>query len=290
MTIAEQRKANQEKFIYASDIPTFDVTKPLPPTVLPSLKWQYNFKCSVYGIGLVRPIITAPNLKSGGTELNAVPYLIPNLTRLRPDKFSDEFFVERRLNGFSPGKLKRVENQPWQYFIRYDFSDVTVDANGILPRFIEARFCLDGQQLQVHSIEFILHGEREIKNFTPRDQDWEWAKKLFRCAEFVLHETVAHLGGTHLNIDQYAMAYYRNVVNNRIIELLEPHFEGLLSINQQGLAELVGSEGNEGVVPQLTVLNIQDTQRILVAELKTLTYRNWSPRTRTLPDYTPYVS
>ena len=57
MTIAEQRKANQEKFIYASDIPTFDVTKPLPPTVLPSLKWQYNFKCSVYGIGLVRPII-----------------------------------------------------------------------------------------------------------------------------------------------------------------------------------------------------------------------------------------
>ena len=285
MTVAEERKANQEKFIYAADIPTFDVTKPLPPTVLPSLKWQYNFKCSVYGIGLVRPIITAPNLKSGGTELNAVPYLIPNLTRLRPDKFSDEFFVERRLNGFSPGKLKRVENKPWQYFIRYDFSDVTVDANGILPRFIEARFCLDGQQLQVHSIEFILHGEREVKNLTPRDQDWEWAKKLFRCAEFVLHETVAHLGGTHLNIDQYAMAYYRNVVNSPIIELLEPHFEGLLSINQQGLAELVGTEGNEGVVPQLTVLNIQDTQRILVAELKTLTYRNWSPRKSTLPDY-----
>ncbi|MEH2192193.1 MAG: lipoxygenase family protein [Nostoc sp.] len=285
MTVYEQRKANQEKFIYASNIPTFDVTKPLPPTVLPSTKWQYNFKVSLYGLGGVRQILAAPNLKSGGTELNTISYLTPNLTRLRPDKFSDEFFVERRLNGFSPGKLKRVENQPWQYAIRYDFSGVSVDANGILPQFIEARFCLDGQQLHVHSIEFILHGETEIQNLTPRDQNWEWAKKLFRSAEFVLHETVAHLGSTHLNIDQYAMAYYRNVVNNPIIELLEPHFEGLLSINQQGLSELVGSEAKEGVVPQLTALNFQDTQKILVEALKTLTYRNWSPRSHTLPDY-----
>ncbi|MCC5630073.1 hypothetical protein LC613_19355 [Nostoc sphaeroides CHAB 2801] len=285
MTVSEQRKANQEKFIYASNIPTFDVTKPLPPTVLPSIKWQYNFKSSLYGLGGVRQILTAPNLKSGGTELNTISYLIPNLTRLRPDKFSDEFFVERRLNGFSPGKLKRVENQPWQYVIRYDFSGVSVDPNGILPQFIEARFCLDGQQLHVHSIEFILHGETKIQNLSPSDQDWEWAKKLFRSAEFVQHETVAHLGGTHLNIDQYAMAYYRNVVNNPIIELLEPHFEGLLSINQQGLSELVGSETKEGVVPQLTALNYQDTQKILVEGLQTLTYRNWSPRSHTLPDY-----
>ena len=133
MTVSEQRKANQAKFIYASDMPTFDVTKPLPPTVQPSSKWEYNFKLSLYGLGGVDEILSAPNLKSGGTEINMVSYLIPNLTRLRPDKFSDEFFVERRLNGFSPGKLKRVENQPWQYIIRYDFSGVRVEGNGFYP-------------------------------------------------------------------------------------------------------------------------------------------------------------
>lgn len=104
----------------------------------------------MFGLGGVSPLLTTQ--KALQKELSAVTYLIPNLTRLRPDKFSDEFFVERRLNGFNPGQLKRVEQQPRQYVIRYDFNDVTVDRNGILPKIIEARFCLDGQQLHPHSI------------------------------------------------------------------------------------------------------------------------------------------
>ncbi len=268
-----------------ANLPTFDSTKELPPTVLQTPKWQFNFKTSFIGLLAVKPLLTTPTQKAGQMELNAVTFMPPNLTRLRPDKFSDEFFVERRLNGFNPGQLKRVEQQPWQYVSQFNFSDVKVDPNGILPKMISARFCLNDRQLYPHSIEYILHGETQTQTQRPGDLEWEWAKKLYRCTEFLSHEIRSDLGGTHLNMEQYAMAYYRNVSNNPIVDLLEPHFEGLLPINKQGLVELVGVESNDGLVPGLTSLNLQDTNRILLEEVTRLTYRNWSPRQQTLPDY-----
>ncbi|MDY6901140.1 MAG: lipoxygenase family protein, partial [Cyanobacteriota bacterium] len=275
----------KDLFIYASDVPTYDSTKELPSTVQPTRHWEFNFYMSAIGLKAVKPLLTLPTFTKGHLELSGVDYLSPNLTRLRPDKYSDEFFVERRLNGFNPGQFQKVENQPWQYIIRYEFKDVKVDENGILPQYIEARFCLDGQKLNPHSIEYLLYDETETQNYKPGDRDWEWSKKLFRNAEFVSHELRSHLGATHLNMDQYAMAYYRNIDKNPIKQLLDPHFEGLLKIDQEGINVLIGNEAKEGKVPSLTCLNYDDTQRLLKEGLKYLTYRNWSPRKQTLPDY-----
>jgi linolenate 9R-lipoxygenase len=275
----------KEQFIYANGFPTFDSTKELPASVQPTRHWEFNFYTSAIGLKAVKPLLTIPTQNNGHLELSAASYLPPNLTRLNPDKYSDEFFVERRLNGLNPGQMQRVENQPWQYIIRYEFKDVKVDDNGILPQYIEARFCLDGKKLNPHSIEYLLYDETENQNNKPGDRDWEWAKKLFRNAEFVSHELRTHLGATHLNMDQYAMAYYRNIDKNPIKQLLHPHFEGLLKIDQQGINVLIGDEANEGTVPSLTCLNYQDSQRLLKENLKYLTYRNWSPRKQTLPDY-----
>ncbi|MEL6164204.1 MAG: lipoxygenase family protein, partial [Cyanobacteria bacterium J06628_3] len=278
-------KNPKQQFIYADGFPTFDSTKELPQTVQPTRHWQFNFLTSQIGLKAVQELLTIPTQNNGQLQLTAATYLPPNLTRLNPDKYSDEFFVERRLNGFNPGQMKRVENQPWQYIIRYEFKDAQVDDNGILPQYIEARFCLDGEKLNPHSIEYLLYGDTETQNQKPGDSDWEWSKKLFRNAEFVSHELRTHLGATHLNMDQYAMAYYRNIDKNPIKQLLHPHFEGLLKIDQQGINVLIGDEANEGTVPSLTCLNYQDSQRLLKENLKYLTYRNWTPRQQTLPDY-----
>ncbi|MEL6462007.1 MAG: lipoxygenase family protein [Cyanobacteria bacterium J06641_2] len=275
----------KQQFIYADGFPTFDSTKELPQTVQPTRHWQFNFLTSQIGLKAVQGLLTIPTQNNGQLQLTAATYLPPNLTRLNPDKYSDEFFVERRLNGFNPGQMKRVENQPWQYIIRYEFKDAQVDDNGILPQYIEARFCLDGEKLNPHSIQYLLYGDTETQNQKPGDSDWEWSKKLFRNAEFVSHELRTHLGATHLNMDQYAMAYYRNIDKNPIKQLLHPHFEGLLKIDQQGINVLIGDEANEGTVPSLTCLNYQDSQRLLKENLKYLTYRNWTPRQQTLPDY-----
>ena len=276
----------KEQFPYASkigDISRFDPDKVLPGEVQPTDRWLANFHQLFKGLAVAT--FTLPE-----NNKSPVPFMPANLTRLRPDKFSDEFFVERRLNGFNPGQLKRVENQPWQYVIAYDFTKVEVESLGIFPKTIEARFCLDGQQLHPHSIEYTLHGETKTQTPRPVDRDWEEAKKLFRCTDFVYHESRSHLGRTHFNIDQYAIAYYRNVVNNPIKQLLEPHFENTININQRGATEILGytdknGKDTDGLIPGNSPLNLNNITLVIKEELSNLTYRNWSPRQQTLPNY-----
>ena len=202
-----------------------------------------------------------------------------NLTRTRPDKFADRFFVERRLNGFNPGKFNLVRKKPWRYVIRYDCSKYQVEPSGILPSVIEARFVVQHQSLDVHSIEYQLNGET-ITNY-PGDSGWSWAKQLFRGAEFVIQEAQSHLARTHLNMEQYAMAYYRNVINHPIKELLEPHFEGLLNVNKLGAGVIFGETG---IIPECSVLNAKQVEDLLIEEVGRLSYKTWSPRTQVLRD------
>jgi linolenate 9R-lipoxygenase len=263
------------------DLPGFDPAKPLPARVQPQPRYLTNF-----GLKLIPAQQLAPTLPKIGIEgalelmgASATTYMPPNLTRTRLDKFSDDFFVERRLYGFNPGKLRRVDGQPWQYLIRYDCSQYVVEPSGILPSQIEARFSFCGQYLHPHSIQFTLNGQHEIQR--PDDANWEWGKRLFRCSEFVFQEIQSHLGRTHINIEQYAMAYYRNVVNNPIKLLLEPHFDGLLNINKLG-ARLIN--GDEGFIPEASSLKPAEVGSILKEEISSLTYRHWSPRNKALPD------
>jgi linolenate 9R-lipoxygenase len=200
-----------------------------------------------------------------------------NLTRCRPDKYSDEFFVERRLNGFNPGKFKRVEKQPWQYIIRFNCRKHKVEPGGIFPQVIEARFLLESHQLRVHSIQYELN--HQTLTHSPGDTDWEWSKKLFRNAEFVFQETQSHLARTHLNVEQYAMAYYRNVVNHPIRLLLEPHLEGLVNVNRLGASVIFGSTG---VIPEASALDSVQVELLLKEEIARLTYRDWHPHSQTL--------
>ena len=296
--------SRKEKFSYAGkigDIRALDAFKPLPSEVHPPARWLANFYQSAYGLGgATKDVLMRQVLMENAGDFSKIPAQLPpkqvatapeNLTRLRLDKYSDEFFVERRLNGFNPGQLKRVQNQPWQYVIRYDMSGIQkIDDHGILPKLIEARFCLEGQQLTPHSIEYTLFGETQVQTERPGNQDWEWAKKLFRCTEFLYHETGIHLGRLHLNIDQYAMALYRNVINNPIQKLLEPHLEIVLNMNTRGVFAILGYKDKDGkdVDGAVTFLSCVDVDNMYVfirQELSNMTYRNGNPRSQFLPDY-----
>ncbi|HBB34247.1 MAG TPA: hypothetical protein DDZ80_12875 [Cyanobacteria bacterium UBA8803] len=264
------------------DLPRFDPQYDLPPRVAPKPRLVANI-----GLNTI-PAKPAPPLQllgiSGVSDIiqqMATPQVMPaNLSRCRPDKFSDTFFVERRLNGFNPGKFNRVEKKDWQYVIRYDCRKHKVKPAGILPAVIEARFTLQGQSLQVHSIQYDLNGATTTN--CPGDADWEWAKRLFRSAEFIFQETQAHLGRTHLNIEQYAMAYYRNVINNPIKLLLEPHLEGLLNINKLGASIIFGKTG---IIPQASALDEQQVESLLKEEISQLNYHTWHPSTQALKDF-----
>lgn len=283
----EQQPSPQDLFPYAGDqpgsvLPSFDPTKPLPTRVQPKPAYLSQFGLKLLPAQQLDPAL--PELGIVGVDKllatgNVSTYMPANLTRSRPDKFSDDFFVERRLNGFNPGKINPVKGKAWQYAVKYNCRKYTVDPAGILPEIIEARFAYGGQYLKVHSIYYILNGEKVTNR--PGDSDWEWAKRLFRCAEFVFQEVQSHLGRTHMNLDQYAMAYYRNIDNNPIKLLLEPHLEGLLNINKLG-ASLI--KGPTGFIPEASSLNPQDIDKLIIEEVSQLTYHKWNPRRQALPD------
>jgi linolenate 9R-lipoxygenase len=283
----ETKPTLKETFKYFSAagivIPRFDPSLELPPRVAPKPRLAANI-----GLSVIPAKQLAPNKFlgiSGIVEIIqqlASPAVMPaNLTRCRPDKFSDAFFVERRLNGFNPGKMKPAKDQPWQYTIRYNCpkEKYVVKPGGIFPTMIEARFVLTGQNLAVHSIEYELNGTTVLN--LPGQADWEWAKRLFRSVEFVLQEAQSHLARTHLNVEQYAMPYYRNVVNNPIKLLLEPHFEGLLNVNKLGASIIFGKTG---IIPQASALDEEQVEKLIVEEVSELNFHDWHPRQHVLPD------
>ena len=268
------------------DVARFDFTRPLPSSVQPTKKYLAQLGLRVqpfianrfppFVVNLLTQIIS--NQFGFMLDKNITEWMPANLTRCHPDKFSDAFFVERRLNGFNPGKLKRVVGEAWQYAVHYNTERYKLDPAGLLPKFIEARFVLDGEELQVHSIQFQL-GEETATHF-PGDLDWEWSKRLFRSAEFVFQEIQTHLARTHMNMDQYAMAFYRNVKNNPIRNLLEPHLEGLLNINKNGASLIIG---NTGFLPEASALTPKGVLEVLTDEVNVLSYK-WSPARQALPD------
>ena len=266
------------------DFPRFDVDSPLPKELEPTLRYEahlglrtlptaLNFLALLNGlfskIGRFRTM-TGPKLQQ---------WMPANLSRLRPDKFSDEYFVERRLNGFNPGKLNRVEGQEWQYAVHYKTGRYKAEPGGILPAYSEARFVLRDRALYVHSIEYCWK-DQTIVCYPTDGEEWEKAKYYFRSAEYVFQEIQSHLGRTHMNMDQYAMAFYRNVNKNPIRELLYPHFEGLLSIDKRGASLIIG---NSGFLTTASALDMSSVDGILVEEIELLSY-HWSPAKQVLPD------
>jgi linolenate 9R-lipoxygenase len=290
--MSPETQSLKEQFTYfgtaGKDYPRFDPAKPLPQHLQPTKHYaaQLGMQALPF-IPLFPPfnvlftgIVEKLGIRSmAGKQLRQ--WMPANLTRMHPDKFSDEFFVERRLNGFNPGKLNRVEGKDWQYEVRYKTGRHQAKPAGILPNYVEARFVLAEQALTVHSIAYSFQDGGEL-TCQPGHEDWEKAKQLFRNAEYIFQEIQSHLARTHMNMDQYAMAFYRNVVKNPIRQLLEPHFVGLLNIDKKGAALIIG---NKGFIPEASSLTPEGVDEVLIEEISRLSYKGWSPKNQALPDF-----
>lgn len=81
--------------------------------------------------------------------------------------------------------------------------------------------------------------------FTPRDgYNWLIAKTVVEIADGNLHETVTHLGLTHLLIEPFVVSTHRQLApNHPLFLLLAPHFEGTLAINDAAWKYLVAGKG-----------------------------------------------
>jgi len=81
--------------------------------------------------------------------------------------------------------------------------------------------------------------------FTPADgMAWLMAKTIIDIADGNYHEAGTHLGKTHLIMEPFVLASLRNLAwRHPLTQLLVPHFEGTLAINDMAWKHLIADTG-----------------------------------------------
>ena len=96
------------------------------------------------------------------------------------------------------------------------------------------------------------------------DYRWELAKSIANYADGNYHELFAHLSRTHLVEEAFTVATHRTLNENHpIYQLLVPHFEGTLSINNSAATSLI-AEG--GAIDHIFAGTIQASQNATIQD------------------------
>lgn len=111
---------------------------------------------------------------------------------------------------------------------------------------------------------------RSYPIFTPGDGDaWLKAKTVVECADGNYHELISHLARTHLVIEPIVVATHRRLKDGHAVsQLIRPHFEGTLSINDAAQRTLI-TAGHQ--VDQVMAGTIDASRTVAVQGL--LSYR-----------------
>ncbi|CAM2011322.1 lipoxygenase family protein [Acanthopleuribacter pedis] len=194
----------------------------------------------------------------------------------------DHFFAYAVLNGFNPAFFSR--DGDGLLHVRYNFDDYEFDGKRTAPNVhltMEAR--PDG--LVPLSIEYRLRHKEAIQpealSFAPAvlskpgDDHWETAKAYFRIAEFIQGQALGHLGRGHLNVGQYAIAFYRNIQHSPIYTLLHPHLKGVTAINDKGNGIIFGKTG---ILAQQSPLVADSVIKYMEDDLGACNWKGWKPR------------
>lgn len=225
-------------FFYATYLPVLDPDVPLPALAKPDKAFNKQddmMQDTMKAIAIDWMVTGAINTRK------TLP--IPLTDRVDGGE-GDEWFTHRRLNGSNPGYIKanaqKTAENNWDYEIEFDFRTSLDPAkhlkSGItFPLYCCARFSLslDGKTLVPHSI---LHGSLG-KPITVQPSDgsvgWKHAKELYKTFEVNTRFTYSHVA-VHFNVEQYAMALYRNLSEGHPIwQLLTPHFKNVITNNRK---------------------------------------------------------
>lgn len=167
---------------------------------------------------------------------------------------SDAFFGERLLNGMFAMVLDRdpeAPEDPGAFRIYLPWNAYEQDGVHCLPD-VDVRLRLAGDGVVPARILLGLRAPGATaagapvtrRAFTPDDgADWEAAKHLARVALTLDTELGNHLGQCHLNMEQYAIAAYRNLRRSPIRWLLVPHLREVVLINHSASEFLIGEAG-----------------------------------------------
>jgi hypothetical protein len=163
---------------------------------------------------------------------------------------TDAFLADRLLNGFSPMIPLRDDDGALRLSVRFD----EVESDGHMELVSgDARFTLDADgRLAPRSIDLDVRDASHTAPFSPTRRltatpadgpRWRAARRAFRSAWGLSGVLDTHLAHGHLNVEQYAVALFRNVRRSPLRRLLGPHLREVSAINHFGQGAVFGASG-----------------------------------------------
>jgi CRP-like cAMP-binding protein len=195
---------------------------------------------------------------------------------------SDEYFGERMLNGMSAGVFDRDEHDPNQFRVYHHWNSYEHDGIHASPN-VDMRFEVRDGKLYPVRITLAIrkpgvtepNASTEKLTFTPADGErWMQAKRIARVSAAAASEMDNHFATTHVNVEQYAVAAYRNLRKNPVRTLLFPHIKDVVLINHSSNSFLLGPTG---FVTRATALTAESWLERILQVLGTLDWKNWRP-------------
>lgn len=158
---------------------------------------------------------------------------LPGYTR------GDHWFGERMMNGMNRGLFLPDKEEEGAYWMKY-FGKMHYESNdeyAFPDAMIKFTIKSDGLPTPVMiklrgPLNAINKDPWQERTFTPADGDvWQHAKRVARVNGGLCTEVDEHFAGTHANLEQYAIAAYRNFRLNPLAILLFPHLKEVVLIN-----------------------------------------------------------
>ena len=165
-----------------------------------------------------------------------------------------------------------------------DYAALAGMTNGKLPqqKYVTAPLALfaipkgtTGQVLpRPVAIQCSQHPSNQNPIFYPFHGDaWEQAKVHVQVADGNYHELVSHLGLTHLLIEPFVVSSFRKLPSTHpVLELLNPHFQGTLFINNAAITSLIDPGG---IVDRLLGGDIESDWKVTTNALANLDFDAW---------------
>lgn len=205
-----------------------------------------------------------------------------------------EWTGRRILDGFCPTPLLKGKKEG-VYGIHYDWNRFEFDKEYLLPN-IKAKLVVGESSVKVVKVAYQWRKASQDPNVNPpvnvkgkvdKSRLTEWttikegspefarALKIFRTAYLASGEIDEHLGAGHLNVEQYAVAAFRNLRKNPLKCLLFPHLRDVVLINDAGSEVIFGPTG---ALTTTTALTSKGVDARLKEKLGHMDWKEWAPR------------
>jgi arachidonate 15-lipoxygenase len=192
---------------------------------------------------------------------------------------SDENFAIMRVAGWNPAVIERLDALPKNFpftdklfrnhplfkndsiasalkekrLFMTDYKALEILQNGNQPNGEKycyspiALFAIDKSEKKLRPVAIQCGQDpKEFPIFTPQSSEWSWkmAKSVVNSADGNHHELVTHLSRTHLYLEPFVVATYRQLsARHPLFRLLVPHFQGTIFINYLAKAKLIAPGG-----------------------------------------------